>query len=272
MTGPELMRSSSTILAEFSRYGARVMSITAKDKLRHQLGKDMDMTGGSVNFSSENADQCTMEENGIADVPELVGLPQPDMYSAELSLFVLEAGIKLLASETPDIMYLSLTDYIQHKYAPDEGEAQRYYKNMDVLFGTLDGLGAVVALTADHGMNDKSNDDGSLSRRLAAGRPRRELRPRQDARSSARSPTTSSLITARSAALCASIARTRPSTPAAIMDVARALPGIEAVYGKADRRAPNSSCRLDREGDVVVIGDAGTCIGSTPRTITISRP
>ena len=160
MTGPELLRSR-TIMAEFSRHGARVASITAKDKLRRQLGKDMSLAGGSVNFSAEFADQCTMEETGIADALALTGMPQPDMYSPELSLFVLEAGIKLLAERRPDILYLSLTDYVQHKYAPGEPEADRYYKNMDDKFGALEALGAVVALTADHGMNDKSNADGS---------------------------------------------------------------------------------------------------------------
>src|SRR5262249_28389714 len=44
MTGPELMRAP-TILAAFSRQGAKVAAITAKDKLRLQLGKDMDIAG-----------------------------------------------------------------------------------------------------------------------------------------------------------------------------------------------------------------------------------
>src|SRR5439155_191390 len=160
MTGPELLRSR-TILAEFSRHGATVVSITAKDKLRKQLGKDMDLAAGSVNFSSECADQTTLEEHGIENVLELVGMELPDIYSPELSLFVLEAGIRLLERSGPDLLYLSLTDYIQHKYAPGEPEADRYYRNLDACFGRLDALGAVVALTADHGMHDKSNPDGS---------------------------------------------------------------------------------------------------------------
>ena len=160
MTGPELMRST-TVLAAFGQAGAKVVSVTAKDKLRQQLGKDMDIAKGGINFSSEKADKCTMAENGIENVLELVGSPLPDMYSGELSLFVLEAGLKLLEQRRPDIMYLSLTDYIQHKYAPGEKESDRYYAKMDELFGKLDALGAVVALTADHGMNDKSNPDQS---------------------------------------------------------------------------------------------------------------
>ena len=117
MTGPELLRSR-TILAEFADAGAKVVSITAKDKLRKQLGKDLDLTRGNVSFSSEFADRCTLQENGIENVLDLVGMPLPDMYSMELSLFVLEAGVRLLSRDRPDLMYLSLTDYIQHKHAP----------------------------------------------------------------------------------------------------------------------------------------------------------
>ena len=132
-------------------------------------------------------------------------MPKPHMYSPELSLFVLEAGIKLLEQRRPDILYLSLTDYIQHKYAPGETEADRYYRNMDEKFGRLDDLGAVVALTADHGMNDKSKPDGSPeSSGCRTSSTRASARAR--ARSSARSPTASSPTTARSVASSASTA------------------------------------------------------------------
>jgi phosphonoacetate hydrolase len=177
MTGPELMRST-TILAEFSRNGAKVASITAKDKLCHQLGKDMNIAGGSINFSSEKADKCSQRENGIDNVLNLVGMPLPDLYSAELSLFVLAAGIKLLQTVKPLVMYLSLTDYVQHTYAPGDPQANRYYRDMDEMLGRLHDLGAIVGLVADHGMRDKSNADGSrrivwlqdiLDRRLGKG-------------------------------------------------------------------------------------------------------
>ena len=161
MTGPELLRSP-TILATFANAGAKVVSITAKDKLRKQLGKGLDLSRGNVSFSSEFASQCTLEENGIANVLELVGMPQPDMYSMDLSLFVLEAGIKLLERDQPELLFLSLTDYIQHKYAPGDEVSNTFYKRLDDAFGRLSELGAVVALTADHGMNDKSLPDASM--------------------------------------------------------------------------------------------------------------
>ena len=160
MTGPELLHGHS-IMAEFSRQGATVASVTAKDKLRQQLQKNMDLSRGSVSFSAQYADRCTMAENGIEEVLDFVGQPLPDMYSAELSLCVLDAGIKLLESRRPDILYLSLTDFIQHTHAPGQPEADRFYRDLDARFARLEALGATVALIADHGMSDKSNDDGT---------------------------------------------------------------------------------------------------------------
>ncbi|MEQ1516724.1 MAG: alkaline phosphatase family protein, partial [Usitatibacteraceae bacterium] len=159
MTGPELLRGD-TIIAKFAAAGARVVSITAKDKLRKQLGKNLDMSGGNISFSSEFAHKCTVAENGIENVLELVGMPQPDMYSMELSLLVLEAGIRLLEQKRPDLLYLSLTDWVQHKYAPNESEARRFYMELDARFGRLAAQDVTLALTADHGMNDKSNAAG----------------------------------------------------------------------------------------------------------------
>ena len=266
MTGPELMRST-TILAEFSRNGAKVASITAKDKLRHQLGKDMNIAGGSVNFSSEKADKCSKRENGIENVLELVSMPLPDMYSAELSLFVLEAGIKLLQIEKPLVMYLSLTDYIQHKYAPGEPEADRYYRDLDAMLGRLHDLGAVVGLVADHGMNDKSNPDGS--RKIVW------LQDALDLEFGKSSTTVICPITDYFVAHHGSLGSFvrvychGRTTPESVIKLARTLPGIEAVYDKATA-ARTFDLPIDREGDVVVISDAKTCIGTTPSAHDLS--
>ena len=258
MTGPELLRSR-TIMAEFSLHGARVASITAKDKLRRQLGKDMHLGGGSVSFSAECAEQCTVAETGMADALAFTGMPQPDMYSAELSLFVLEAGIRLLAERRPDILYLSLTDYVQHKYAPGEPEADRYYKCLDDKFGALDAMGAVVALTADHGMNDKSNADGSpnviwlqdvLDARFGRGK------------STVICPITDRFVAHHGALGGFVRVYCRDGLHAEdVMALARELPGVYEVLDRHSA-ARRFELPLDREGDVVVIGDTGTCIGA----------
>lgn len=155
MNDPRYLRAG-TILAAFANAGARVAVVTAKDKLRKLLGHGM--TG--ICFSSERADQCTLAENGIEGVVDLVGMPVPSVYSAELSEFVFRAGVKLMERERPDLMYLSTTDYIQHKAAPGTPVANDFYAMMDRHLAALDLLGATIVLTADHGMNAKHDADG----------------------------------------------------------------------------------------------------------------
>ena len=85
----------------------------------------------------------------------MVGRARPDMYSADLSLFVLDAGLRLLASSPLTLLYLSLSDYIQHGHAPGDAQADAFHRALDERMARFLELGAVVALTADHGMNDK---------------------------------------------------------------------------------------------------------------------
>jgi len=142
--------------------GARVAIVTAKDKLRTLLCKDLDFaTGRAVGFSSEKADRVTKAENGIHDVLAMTGLPVPEVYSSDLSEFVFAAGVQLLERFVPDLMYLSTTDYIQHKAAPGSDIANAFYAMMDGYLGAMDAAGATLVLTADHGMNDKHRADGS---------------------------------------------------------------------------------------------------------------
>ena len=258
MTGPELLHTRS-VMAEFSRHGATVVSITAKDKLRRQLQKDMDLSGGSVSISSQFADQCTMAENGMENVLEFVGRGLPDMYSDDLSLFVLDAGIKLLEERRPDILYLSLTDFIQHTSAPGHETANQFYKDMDSRFARMKELGAVVALIADHGMNDKADDNGAPN-----------VVWLQDILNEALGEGTSTVI-------C-------PITDAFVghhgalggfvrvychdgLEADRVIEAIDGIPGIEKIMTAETVCReleqpLDREGDVAVLADKVTVIGS----------
>ena len=261
MTGPELLRGD-TILSRFASVGAKVVSITAKDKLRKQLGKNLDVSKGNISFSSEFASKVTMQENGIEDVIRLTGMPQPDMYSMELSLFVLEAGIKLLDRERPDLMFLSLTDWVQHKYAPEESEAKRFYREIDARFGRLAELGATVALTADHGMNDKSD---------AEGRPNviwlQDILDDKFGKGDTRviCPITDAFVGHHGAlggfvrVYCQGRAK-----PREVISAIAPIDGIEQALSRED------VCRLydlppDREGDVAVISRADVCIGGAEK-------
>lgn len=145
-----------TIMKAFHDAGAKVAVVTAKDKLRAMLGKDLDMsTGRAIAFSSERADKATVQDNGIGDLLARIGKPLPEVYSSDLSEFVMAAGVSILKRERPDLMYLSTTDYVQHKAAPGSDFANSFYAMMDRYVGELDAAGAVLVLTADHGMNDK---------------------------------------------------------------------------------------------------------------------
>lgn len=259
MTDPELLRSP-TVLATFADAGAKVVSITAKDKLRRQLGKGLDPARGNVSFSSEHANRCTLAENGIENVLELVGMPLPDMYSMELSLFVLAAGVRLLERDRPDLMYLSLTDYIQHKHAPGDDVADEFYRRIDEKFGEMAALGAVVALTADHGMNDKSGADGRpnvvfvqdiLDREFGAGATRVIC------------PITDAFV--RHHGALGGFVRVwcvgGRATPRAIVDLLRNVPGVAEVL---DRNEVCARYQLppDREGDVAVLAESGVALGA----------
>ncbi|TBV17418.1 phosphonoacetate hydrolase [Stutzerimonas kirkiae] len=261
MTGPELLRGE-TILAGFAKAGAKVVSITAKDKLRRQLGKGLDVSQGHVSFSSEYADRCTLEENGIENALEYVGMPKPDMYSMELSLFVLEAGIRLLQDKRPDLMYLSLTDFVQHKWAPEEAQARHFYQRLDDTFGRLVQEDIVLGLIADHGMSDKSNEAGEpnviwlqdiLDAEFGAGE------------TTVICPITDAFV-AHHGALGSFVRIWRKGNVSvqAIIDRVAAVEGVDLALGKA------IACRMfdlpeDREADVVVISRKNVVIGSSAR-------
>src|SRR5215510_1073939 len=148
--------SSGTILAALADAGVQVAAITAKDKLRKMLGSGL----RGICFSSERAHEATLNENGIDEVEQLVGRPTPDMYSPDLSLFVLDAGVRLLEMHRVDVLYLSLSDLVQHSAGPGEELADSFNHEVDRRVGRMLELNAVVAIVADHGMTDKCTPDG----------------------------------------------------------------------------------------------------------------
>ncbi|MDA7948216.1 MAG: phosphonoacetate hydrolase [Hyphomicrobiaceae bacterium] len=259
MTGPELMRSR-TIFDVLSKAGARTVVVTAKDKLRRQLGKGLEVGNGNVCFSSQDADKTTMAENGIDDALGFVGQPLPDMYSEELSLFVLDAGIRFLEQDNPPaLLYLSLTDYVQHKYAPDHPKALEFYKVLDDRFARLEELGAVVALVADHGMKDKCTADGSynivylqdlLDERFGAGNTK-VICPITDA------------FVGHHGSLggFVRVHCFNGVNASEVIDFVRPIEGIEEVLGREDAAA-RFDLPFDVEADAVVISGENYCVGA----------
>jgi phosphonoacetate hydrolase len=254
MNDPKYLRAG-TILAAFADAGASVAVVTAKDKLRKLLGHRMK----GICFSSEKAAEATAAENGIEDVVKLVGMPVPSVYSAELSEFVFAAGVKLLETRRPDLMYLSTTDYIQHKFAPGTEGANRFYAMMDRYLARMDAMGAAIALTADHGMNAKTKPDGSpnviylqdkIDGWIGAGQSRVIL------------PITDPYVVHHGALgsfATIYIGEAQRETVAAKL---RAMEGVEVVLGNAE------ACRRfelppDRVGDLVVVSTKHVVLGTS---------
>jgi phosphonoacetate hydrolase len=258
MTDPAMVRGS-TILALLSQQGVPVAAITAKDKLRRMLGAGLDIAGGAVCFSSEQADRCIAAEHGIDDPEALVGRAKPDMYSADLSLYVLDAGIRLVEQGRSQLLYLSLSDYVQHGHAPAEPEALEFHQALDRRLQRLEELGCIVGLTADHGMNDKALPDGRphvvfledvLNAQFGAGSVRVIC------------PITDPFV--RHHGALGSFARVyrRGDTPlATLAQIARSVPGIDAVLPR-DKACSLYELPYDREADLVVTGDRNTVIGA----------
>ena len=166
-TGEEVMMNdvrflrAPTIFSKFYEAGARVAVVTAKDKLRALLGAGLKFDDDRARcFSAEKSDTSTQAEHGQEEASKWLGMAQPEVYSAELSEFVFAAGVKLLREWKPDVMYLTTTDYVQHKYAPDQAEAKAFYEMFDKYLADLDAMGAAIVVTADHGMKPKHDAKG----------------------------------------------------------------------------------------------------------------
>jgi phosphonoacetate hydrolase len=255
MNDPAYLRAP-TLLAAFAEAGAGVAVVTAKDKLRRLLGHGL----RGVCFSAEKADEATAADGGIDDVLRLVGMPVPSVYSAELSEFVFAAGVALLRTRRPDLMYLSTTDYVQHKAAPGTAEANAFYAMMDRYLAQLDELGAVIGLTADHGMSPKTDAAGRpcivylqeiLDRLLGAGRARVIL------------PITDPYVVHHGAlgSFATVYLPDGESAPRAA-EALGALPGIEQVLAR-DEAARRFELPADRIGDLVVLADHVTVLGTS---------
>ena len=167
-TGEEVMMNdvrflrAPTVFKQFYDAGARVAIVTAKDKLRALLGAGLKFDEDRARcFSAEKSDSSTLAEHGVDKASNWLGMAQPEVYSADLSEFVFAAGVKLLKDWKPDLMYLTTTDYVQHKFAPDDAEAKSFYAMFDRYLTELDAMGAAIVVTADHGMKPKHLADGS---------------------------------------------------------------------------------------------------------------
>ena len=254
MNDPKWLRAP-TVLAAMADAGKKVAVVTAKDKLRTLLGHQM----RGICFSAEKADKATLADNGIDDVLAKVGRPLASVYSADLSEFVFAAGVWLMAHEKPDLMYLSTTDYIQHKFAPGTDGANAFYAMMDSYLQQLEDMGCIITLTADHGMNAKTGMDGKpdvlylqdmLDAWLGVTQARVIL------------PITDPYVVHHGALGSYATIYLSPETDhAAIAERLRTMRGIQVVLTR-EQAAERFELPPDRIGDLVVVSERFTVLGT----------
>jgi len=246
---------AETILATLAHAGVRVASVTAKDKLRQALGAGL----RGISLSAQHADRATIAENGVDGVEAMVGRAVPDQYSADLSLFVLDAGIALLRRGRAELLYLSLSDFVQHAHAPRTPPSDAFLRDIDLRLAALAEAGARVVLTADHGMTDKADAAGhpnvlyledALNARFGDGAVRIIC------------PIADPFV--RHHGGLGSFVRgyVRPGLPVdEVIRTARGLPHIDAVIPAAEA-ARRFDLPLDREGDFVALAEDDAVIGA----------
>jgi phosphonoacetate hydrolase len=260
MNDPRFLRAP-TVFKAFYDAGARVAVVTAKDKLRALLGHGLKFDEGrAICFSSEKSDTTTEAEHGIANASKWLGRPVPEVYSADLSEFVFAAGVKLLAEFRPDVMYLTTTDYVQHKYAPGDAQANAFYAMFDRYLAELDAAGAAVVITADHGMKPKHLANGSpavvyvqdlLDGWLGKDRARVIL------------PITDPYVVHHGAlGSFATAYLPADADRAAVVASLKAIPGITVVIDRAEA-VKRFELPADRIGDIVLISGENMTVGTS---------
>ncbi|MBY8975417.1 phosphonoacetate hydrolase [Rhodobacteraceae bacterium NNCM2] len=266
-TGEEVMMNdvrflrAPTLFKQFYDSGARVAIVTAKDKLRALLGAGLRFDEDRAKcFSAEKSDTTTQAEHGQETASAWLGMAQPEVYSAALSEFVFAAGVKLLREWQPDVMYLTTTDYVQHKYAPEDAEAKAFYEMFDRYLAELDAMGAAIVVTADHGMKPKHLADGSpavvyvqdlLDEWLGAGAARLIL------------PITDPYVVHHGAlGSFATAYLPEGADEADIIARLKATDGITHVLTRAEAVAA-FDLPGDRIGDLVLVSGENVCIGTS---------
>ena len=141
MEDPEFVRCETKLQA-YAAAGETVAALVAKDKLKRMVGRGCDFAASA--------------EDPPDELVDAVG-PAPDIYSGEASAWLVDAALHVLDGRDPDVLYVSTTDVVPHKHAPDEEAAKRWVRLLDTGLAALHDRGVDLVATADHGMNHKSN-------------------------------------------------------------------------------------------------------------------
>lgn len=239
---PDQLRAPS-IHAAFAAAGVPVLAVTTKEKLRRLLA-----SGDVPCVSAELADEQSLPGLGCF-ASELVDRPKPAIYDWDCSHYALELGLALADRLDVQLLYVSLTDAVQHAAAPGEKMSDRYLVLLDELVGRYLDAGWRLGLVADHGMNAKPDVRYLGDVFAEAGLKARVVLPITDP-----------YVVHHAALGSACWVHVAQDDLDAAHSVLEAVPGVEEVLDR-DRAAVELSLPSDRIGDLVVLGDRDTVFG-----------
>ncbi|MBV8079227.1 MAG: alkaline phosphatase family protein [Actinobacteria bacterium] len=241
-----------TILAALGDAGTRVLAVTTKEKLRKLLG-----SGSVDSVSAECADKQSLP-GMLGSVARAVGRPQPDIYAWDASHYALELAFALADRFDVEVLYVSLTDAVQHAAAPGDELSDAYLRRLDELVGAYLDAGWELGLVADHGMNAKA-DIRYLGEELHAFPGARVVLPITDP-----------YVVHHAALGSACWVHVDGEPVDACAATLRAVEGVEQVLTR-DEAADALHLPADRIGDLVVLGDDRTVFGKRPEDHDLSK-
>jgi phosphonoacetate hydrolase len=112
----------------------------------------------TLELFNQNLSVAVVAEEAAPEMIKRHG-PPGSIYSAEINHWLLRAAADALRQRTEiKVMYVHITDYPMHRWAPDEPESLAHLKGLDAAIEDIvaaAGPDALFLFTADHGMNAK---------------------------------------------------------------------------------------------------------------------
>lgn len=248
LNDPRFLRAPS-IHAELTARDVPTLMVTTKEKLRRLLGH-----GGVPSVSVEQVG--ALPAYGIDDLAALVGSPPPGIYDWDASHYAMRIGLAVFrARRDLRLLYVSLTDRVQHAHAPGDELSDRFLVEFDSLLGEYLDEGFVVGITADHGMNAKHAPDGSPRVHYLAD----ILEKAGITVDAVVLPITDPYV--RHHGALGSFAWLYLDDRVGAREVLRELPGIEEIWDREDA-ATLYEHPADRIGDLAVTAAADIALGS----------
>ena len=136
----------------------KVDSVFIKGKKRNKKVAVLSSKKKSTELFGDSADIAITAENPPKDLVEAIGEPA-HIYSSEVNDWLWQAAIYLLKKDKSiDLIYVHITDYPMHRWAPEEIGSQLHLQKMDARLGEITECApdAAILLTADHSMNKKT--------------------------------------------------------------------------------------------------------------------